>query len=83
MPRCRRPRTAAASAQLDRNAAGAPELREILAAAWNGELARWAGGERAAGREEGSTEFACRFFILPMSPEDGMALARRMFGSTW
>lgn len=36
-------------------------------------------GERAAGREPGSTELACRFFILPTSEEEGMGFARQMF----
>jgi probable F420-dependent oxidoreductase len=38
-------------------------------------------GEREAGRESGSTELACRFFILPMDEEQGMGLARRMFAA--
>jgi alkanesulfonate monooxygenase SsuD/methylene tetrahydromethanopterin reductase-like flavin-dependent oxidoreductase (luciferase family) len=38
-------------------------------------------GERVAGREEGSTELACRFFILPMPEEQGLALARQMFAA--
>jgi probable F420-dependent oxidoreductase len=38
-------------------------------------------GERAAGRPEGSTELACRFFILPAGEKQGMPLARRMFSA--
>jgi probable F420-dependent oxidoreductase len=38
-------------------------------------------GERAAGREPGSTELACRFFILPGPPEQGLMLARGMFSA--
>ena len=38
-------------------------------------------GERAAGREEGTTELACRFFILPMPEEQGLGLARQMFAA--
>jgi probable F420-dependent oxidoreductase len=36
-------------------------------------------GEAAAGRAPGSTELACRFFILPASEEEGMGFARQMF----
>ncbi|MGN6168083.1 MAG: LLM class flavin-dependent oxidoreductase [Solirubrobacteraceae bacterium] len=36
-------------------------------------------GERAAAREPGSVEFACRFFVLPVAEEQGMVLARSMF----
>jgi probable F420-dependent oxidoreductase len=36
-------------------------------------------GEAAAGRPEGSTELACRFFIIPGDPGQGAALARGMF----
>src|SRR6202000_848735 len=32
-------------------------------------------GEARAGRPEGSTELACRFFIIPGDPADGLALA--------
>ena len=38
-------------------------------------------GERAAGREEDSTELACRFFILPGPEEQGLMLARGMFSA--
>src|SRR5437588_316460 len=38
-------------------------------------------GERAAGREEGSTELACRFFIVPLPAEQGIAMARQMFAA--
>ena len=30
-------------------------------------------GERAGGRPEGSTEFVCRFFVMPGDPEQGVA----------
>jgi probable F420-dependent oxidoreductase len=36
-------------------------------------------GEVAAGRPEGSTELACRFFILPTGEEEGLGFARQMF----
>jgi probable F420-dependent oxidoreductase len=35
-------------------------------------------GEARAGREEGSTELVCRFFIIPGDPADGVAMARGM-----
>ena len=38
-------------------------------------------GEQAAGREPGSLELACRFFILPGPPEQGLMLARGMFSA--
>ncbi len=38
-------------------------------------------GEQAAGREPGSSELACRFFILPGPPEQGLMLARGMFSA--
>ena len=38
-------------------------------------------GERAAGREEASTELACRFFILPGPEDQGLAIARQMFAA--
>jgi len=38
-------------------------------------------GERAAGREERSTELACRFFILPMPEEQALGVARQMFAA--
>jgi alkanesulfonate monooxygenase SsuD/methylene tetrahydromethanopterin reductase-like flavin-dependent oxidoreductase (luciferase family) len=38
-------------------------------------------GEAAGGRAEGSTELACRFFIIPGDPSDGAALARGMFSA--
>jgi probable F420-dependent oxidoreductase len=38
-------------------------------------------GERSAGREPGSIELACRFFILPGDPEQGLLLARGMFSA--
>ena len=36
-------------------------------------------GEAAGGRPEGSTELACRFFILPGDSAESAALARGMF----
>jgi probable F420-dependent oxidoreductase len=38
-------------------------------------------GERAAGREQGSTELACRFFVLPGPADQGILLARAMFSA--
>jgi probable F420-dependent oxidoreductase len=38
-------------------------------------------GEAAAGRPEGTTELACRFFILPGDEEQGMPFARQMFAA--
>ena len=38
-------------------------------------------GEVAGGRAEGSTELACRFFIIPGDPSGGAALARGMFSA--
>ena len=38
-------------------------------------------GERAGGRDPGSTELACRFFIIPGDPEAGVNLARAMFSA--
>jgi alkanesulfonate monooxygenase SsuD/methylene tetrahydromethanopterin reductase-like flavin-dependent oxidoreductase (luciferase family) len=38
-------------------------------------------GERAAGRPEGSVELACRFFLIPGPPEQGVAFARQMFAA--
>jgi probable F420-dependent oxidoreductase len=38
-------------------------------------------GERAAGKAEGSTEFVCRFFILPLPAEQGIGMARAMFSA--
>jgi probable F420-dependent oxidoreductase len=38
-------------------------------------------GEQAAGREPGSTELACRFFVLPGDAEQGLLLARGMFSA--
>jgi alkanesulfonate monooxygenase SsuD/methylene tetrahydromethanopterin reductase-like flavin-dependent oxidoreductase (luciferase family) len=38
-------------------------------------------GEQAAGREPGSTELACRFFVLPGPEEQGLMLARGMFSA--
>jgi alkanesulfonate monooxygenase SsuD/methylene tetrahydromethanopterin reductase-like flavin-dependent oxidoreductase (luciferase family) len=38
-------------------------------------------GERTAGRESGSTELACRFFVLPGPAERGLLLARGMFSA--
>jgi probable F420-dependent oxidoreductase len=38
-------------------------------------------GERAAGRPEGATELAGRFFLLPGPPDQGMAFARQMFAA--
>jgi probable F420-dependent oxidoreductase len=38
-------------------------------------------GERTAGRELGSTELACRFFVLPGPAEQGILLARAMFSA--
>jgi alkanesulfonate monooxygenase SsuD/methylene tetrahydromethanopterin reductase-like flavin-dependent oxidoreductase (luciferase family) len=36
-------------------------------------------GEAAAGRPEGSTELACRFFIVPGPADEGLGFARQMF----
>jgi probable F420-dependent oxidoreductase len=33
-------------------------------------------GERAAGKEEGSSDVVCRFFCIPQPPEEGMGIAR-------
>ena len=38
-------------------------------------------GESAAGREAGSTELACRFFVFPGAGEEGMGSARQMFAA--
>ena len=38
-------------------------------------------GEQTAGREPGSSELACRFFVLPGPPEQGLMLARGMFSA--
>ena len=38
-------------------------------------------GERAAGRAEGSVELACRFFLIPGPPDQGVAFARQMFAA--
>jgi probable F420-dependent oxidoreductase len=38
-------------------------------------------GERAAGRPEGSSEFVCRFFVLPVPEDQGIAMARAMFSA--
>lgn len=38
-------------------------------------------GERAAERPEGSVELACRFFLIPGPPEQGVAFARHMFAA--
>jgi probable F420-dependent oxidoreductase len=38
-------------------------------------------GEQVAGREPGSTELACRFFVLPGPAEQGLMLARGMFSA--
>ncbi len=38
-------------------------------------------GEAAAGREQGSTELVCRFFVLPVPAEQGTAMARAMFSA--
>jgi probable F420-dependent oxidoreductase len=38
-------------------------------------------GEKACGRESGSVELACRFFVLPVAEEQGMVLARAMFAA--
>jgi probable F420-dependent oxidoreductase len=38
-------------------------------------------GERTAGREAGSTELACRFFVLPGDSDQGLMLARGMFSA--
>jgi alkanesulfonate monooxygenase SsuD/methylene tetrahydromethanopterin reductase-like flavin-dependent oxidoreductase (luciferase family) len=38
-------------------------------------------GEAAAGREEGSTELVCRFFLLPMPEEEAIGMARFMFAA--
>jgi probable F420-dependent oxidoreductase len=38
-------------------------------------------GEATGGRAEGSTELACRFFIIPGDPEGAEAVARGMFSA--
>src|ERR687884_2266452 len=38
-------------------------------------------GERAAGKEEGSTDVLCRFFCIQGDPEQGLGLARWMFAA--
>lgn len=38
-------------------------------------------GEAAAGREAGSTELVCRFFLLPMPEEEAIGMARFMFAA--
>ncbi len=38
-------------------------------------------GEREAGRPEGASELACRFFIIPGDPDQGAQLARQMFSA--
>ncbi len=38
-------------------------------------------GEREAGREEGSTELVCRFFLLPLPEEQALGMARMMFSA--
>jgi probable F420-dependent oxidoreductase len=38
-------------------------------------------GERTSGREPGSIELACRFFVIPGDPEQGIMLARAMFSA--
>src|SRR4051794_1805681 len=38
-------------------------------------------GERAAGKEEGSTEALCRFFCIQGDPEQGLGVARWMFAA--
>ncbi|HVP01081.1 MAG TPA: LLM class F420-dependent oxidoreductase [Solirubrobacteraceae bacterium] len=38
-------------------------------------------GEAAAGRAEGSTELACRFFCIPQPAEEGLATARFLFSA--
>jgi probable F420-dependent oxidoreductase len=35
-------------------------------------------GEAQAGRDPGSTELVCRFFVIPGDPDDGVAMARGM-----
>ena len=44
-------------------------------------LAALRAGEAAAGREEGSTELVCRFFLLPMPEEEAIGMARFMFAA--
>ncbi len=38
-------------------------------------------GERAGGKEEGSSDVVCRFFCIPQPPEEGLGLARWMFAA--
>ncbi|HEY2637539.1 MAG TPA: LLM class flavin-dependent oxidoreductase [Solirubrobacteraceae bacterium] len=38
-------------------------------------------GERAAGRPPGAVELACRFFLVPGPPDQGLAFARHMFAA--
>lgn len=38
-------------------------------------------GECEAGRPEGATELACRFFVIPGDPDQGAQLARQMFSA--
>jgi probable F420-dependent oxidoreductase len=38
-------------------------------------------GEVEAGRDEGSTELACRFFLISMPEDEGIGLARFMFSA--
>src|SRR5947209_7783047 len=38
-------------------------------------------GEQAAGKADGSTELVCRFFIVPLLAEQGIAMARAMFSA--
>lgn len=38
-------------------------------------------GERAGGRDPGSTEVVCRFFCIPQPAEEGLGLARFMFAA--
>jgi alkanesulfonate monooxygenase SsuD/methylene tetrahydromethanopterin reductase-like flavin-dependent oxidoreductase (luciferase family) len=38
-------------------------------------------GERDAGKPEGSSDVLCRFFCIPLEPEQGLPLARWMFSA--
>ena len=44
-------------------------------------VARIREGERAGGKEEGSSDVVCRFFLIPQSREEGIGLARWMFAA--
>jgi probable F420-dependent oxidoreductase len=38
-------------------------------------------GEARAGKQEGSSDVVCRFFLIPQPPEEGIGLARFMFAA--